>query len=208
VRSDKGILFVVSAPSGAGKSTLCAELIKSGIGVRFGVSHTTRSPRPGEEDGREYHFVSREEFDRMKGGGEFVEWAEVHGNLYGTSKAMIDGLLGGGQDVLHDIDVQGARQLREVFPDAVYVFVIPPSGMALRERLEGRGSESGEVAALRLANARAEMESYSEYDYVILNDSLEDAVEEFSAVVRAARLRASRVEPGWVRENLLTEEDV
>lgn len=197
-RSKKGILFVVSAPSGAGKSTLCAEVMKLDPNIRFAISHTTRAPRAGETDGVEYHFTDKEEFRQMADAGEFLEWAEVHGNLYGTSRPMIEAMLDEGVDIIHDIDVQGAAQLRDVLKGAVYIFILPPSMEALAERLSGRGTDDADVVARRLENARDEVGSYSLYDYVILNDALDEAVEDFRAVVKAERLRASRVDPVFI----------
>lgn len=208
-RIKKGTLFVVSAPSGAGKSTLCKLLLDRMEGIGVAVSHTTRAPRTGEADGHDYHFVTREKFELMVEAGEFLEWAEVHGNFYGTSKAALSGMLDAGMDVLHDIDVQGARQLRAQFPGAVYVFVLPPGAAELAARLRGRGTDSAEVIRRRLANAVGEIGDYGGYDYVIINDALEEAVADFSALVRAARLRSGRVDPLWVERNFLSghEED-
>ena len=131
LRLGKGILFIVSAPSGAGKSTICAEVMRHDPLLGFAISHTTRAPRKGEEDAKDYNFVSLDEFKGMVDGGEFVEWAEVHGNCYGTSRAMLEGMLDKGRDIIHDIDVQGAAQLRKILPEAVFIFVLPPSLKAL-----------------------------------------------------------------------------
>ncbi len=200
LRQKKGILFIVSAPSGAGKSTICAEVMRHDPNLRFAISHTTRDPRTGEQNEVDYHFVSKNLFNLMKDGGEFVEWAEVHGNYYGTSREMIETLLGQGVDIIHDIDVQGAAQLRKILPEAVFIFVLPPSVKALAMRLRGRGTDAEVVMAERLANARGEIESYCLYDYVILNDALDHAVENFRVVVAAERLKASRVDPEGVKE--------
>ncbi|NDY41639.1 guanylate kinase [Dissulfurirhabdus thermomarina] len=189
----EGDLFVISAPSGAGKTTLCRRLLAEVAGLDFSVSHTTRPPRPGEVDGRDYHFVDREVFEAMRARGDFLEWAEVHGNLYGTSRQAVSAALAAGRDVLLDIDVQGAREIRRVFPGACYVFILPPSLEALEARLRGRGSEDEAAAALRLANARRELHAASEYDYVVVNDELDAACEGLRAIVTARRLRSARV---------------
>ncbi len=207
LRQKKGILFIVSAPSGAGKSTICAEVMRHEENLRFAISHTTRDPRSGEQDEVDYHFVSKNVFSRMKDAGEFVEWAEVYGNYYGTSREMLETLLAQGRDVIHDIDVQGAAQLRGVLQEAVFIFVLPPSIKTLAMRLRGRGTDADEVMAERLSNARGEIESYSLYDYVILNDALDHAVENFRTIVRAERLRASRVDPDGVLEEIFKEEE-
>ena len=208
MRTKRGVLFVMSAPSGAGKGTLAERLMERDPNVRFGVSHTSRPPREGEQEGVHYHFVSSDEFKGMEDSREFVEWAEVHGNRYGTSRQMLESLLSEGVDVLLDIDVQGARQIRKVFPEAVFLFVMPPSMQELASRLRKRGTEDEDALKKRLHNARGELESYLEYDYVILNDSLEQAVEELVTVVRAARLTAGRMDPERVKDTFFSQEDV
>jgi len=206
LRFKKGILFIVSAPSGAGKSTISAEVMRHDPNLRFAISHTTRDPRTGEQDEVDYNFVSRNVFSKMVEAGEFVEWAEVHGNSYGTSREMLDTLLGQGRDIIHDIDVQGAAQLRKILPEAVFIFVLPPSVKALAMRLRGRGTDADDVMAERLENARGEVESYCQYDYVILNDALDHAVENFRMIINAERLKASRVDPEGVKEIFREEE--
>lgn len=206
IRLEKGILFIVSAPSGAGKSTICAEVMRHDPNLSFAISHTTRDPRTGEQDEVDYHFVSKNVFTRMVEDGEFVEWAEVHGNCYGTSREMLDTLLAQGRDIIHDIDVQGAAQLRKILPEAVFIFVLPPSVKALAMRLRGRGTDAEVVMAERLANARGEVESYCQYDYVILNDALDHAVENFRTIIGAERLKAARVDPEGVKEIFSEEE--
>ena len=206
MRNKKGILFVVSAPSGAGKSTICSEVMRHDPLLRFVVSHTTREPRKGEENGVDYHFVTKDDFKLMVDAGEFLEWAEVHDNSYGTSKSALENLLAEGANIIHDIDVQGAAQLREVLPDAVYIFILPPSLRALKYRLSDRGTDTPEVVARRLDNAKGEIGSYSLYDYVILNDSLDRAVENFRSVVNAERLKVSRVDPKCIEEIFLQDE--
>ncbi len=184
-----GNLYVVAAPSGAGKTTLVRLLLQAEPSVHLSVSYTTRAPRPGEVDGRDYRFVTRQEFEAMVGRGEFLEWAEVHGNHYGTSRIWIEGELAAGRDVLLEIDWQGAQQVRSFFPEAVGIFVLPPSLDELERRLRGRGTDSAEVVARRLAAAQAEMRHVGEFDYVIINKELQRAAEEMLLVVRASRLR-------------------
>lgn len=183
-----GKLYVVAAPSGAGKTTLVRLLLEREPEVRLSISYTTRNPRPGEVDGREYHFVDVATFRAMMVRGDFLEWAEVHGNFYGTSKVWICEELVAERDVLLEIDWQGAQQVREAFPDAIGVFILPPSMEELTRRLTGRGTDSAEVIERRLAAAQAEMRHVGEFDYVIINDSLERALDDLRAVVRASRL--------------------
>jgi guanylate kinase len=180
-----GRLFIVSAPSGAGKSTLCRRLMERLPHLRYSISTTTRPPRKGEVDGVAYFFTDRATFKEGIRSGRWAEWAEVHGNYYGTSAELIDRERAAGHDVLLDIDVQGAAQLRCKYPDAVTIFIMPPSTAVLRERLEQRGSESPEGIVRRLANARQEMDQRGAYGYVVVNDRLETAVDELAAIVRA-----------------------
>jgi guanylate kinase len=183
-----GNLYVVAAPSGAGKTTLVRLLLEQEAGVSLSVSFTTRPPRPNEQDGRDYHFVDATAFRAMIARQEFLEWAEVHGNLYGTSKTWISERLASGNDVLLEIDWQGARQVRSLFPGAIGIFILPPSLEELTRRLTGRGTDSADVIARRLAAAEAEMRHAGEFDYVIINDILEQALDDLRAVVRASRL--------------------
>ena len=183
-----GNLYVVAAPSGAGKTTLVRMLLESESAVHLSISFTTRSPRPGEQNGREYHFIDAETFRGMIDRHEFLEWAEVHGNFYGTSKKWIADQLAGGNDVLLEIDWQGAQQVRQLFPEAIGIFILPPSKEELTRRLTGRGTDSAEVISRRLAAAQAEMRHVGEFDYVIINDRLEQALDELRAVVCASRL--------------------
>lgn len=183
-----GCLFVISAPSGAGKTTLTRMLLAADPAIKLSISTTTRPPRPGEVDGREYHFVEPARFEAMRDAGEFLEWAHVHGNYYGTSKRWIVEQRAQGHDVLLEIDWQGAQQVRKAFSDPVGIFILPPSLDALRDRLVGRGQDSAEVIARRLAAARAEMSHVSEFDYVIINKDLAQALVDLQTVVGAARL--------------------
>lgn len=186
--SAAGRLFVISAPSGAGKTTLTRMLLAADPAIKLSISTTTRPPRPGEVDGREYHFVAPARFEAMREAGEFLEWAHVHGNYYGTSKRWIVEQRALGHDVLLEIDWQGAQQVRKAFSDPVGIFILPPSVDALRDRLVGRGQDSAEVIARRLAAARAEMSHVSEFDYVIINNDLAQALVDLKTVVGAARL--------------------
>jgi len=183
-----GNLFVVAAPSGAGKTTLVRLLLEQESRVHLSISYTTRGPRPGEENGREYHFVDNVEFQAMIARHEFLEWAEVHGNYYGTSLRWLREQLSLGRDILLEIDWQGAQQVRQLFPEAIGIFILPPSMEELTRRLTGRGTDSADVIARRLAAAQAEMRHVGEFDYVIINDQLAQALEELRAVVRASRL--------------------
>lgn len=183
-----GNLYVVAAPSGAGKTTLVRLLLEREPALQLSISYTTRAPRPGEENGREYHFVAVDRFKTMISAGEFLEWAEVHGNYYGTSQKWIADQLAGGHDVLLEIDWQGAQQVRKLFPAAIGIFILPPSMAELTRRLTGRGTDSAEVIGRRLAAAEAEMRHVGEFDYVIINDLLDRALEDFCAIVRASRL--------------------
>jgi guanylate kinase len=183
------VLFVVTGPSGCGKSTILRHILKDIRRVKFSVSHTTRPRRPSERDGREYHFVSKAEFERLIARDRFLEWAEVHGNYYGTSKAEVVEKGRGGGDVLLDIDVQGARQVRDRRPDAVFVFVIPPRFSELQRRLRDRGEDSPAELARRLRNAKKEVREVGLFDYVIVNDRLDRAVLELEAIILSSRCR-------------------
>lgn len=183
-----GNLYVVAAPSGAGKTTLVRLLLESEPMVQLSVSYTTRPPRPGEEKGRDYHFVDTAQFRAMIDHHDFLEWAEVHGNFYGTSKSWIAERLAAGADVLLEIDWQGAQQVRAQFPAAISIFFLPPSMEELTRRLTDRGTDSDEVISRRLAAAQAEMRHVGEFDYVIINDQLEQALDDLRAVVHASRL--------------------
>lgn len=206
-KSARGNLFVVSAPSGAGKTSLCRKLTTSVPGIRHSVSYTTRGPRPGEQNDVDYTFVGEDQFRAMASAGEFAEWAEVHGNLYGTSRDRVEEMLLSGLDVILDVDTRGAGQLRRAYPEAVFIFVLPPSMAELRRRLTGRMSDSADEIKRRLRRAREEMRDYREYNYVIVNDDFEKALSGLAAIVTARRLRSDRVDPAWVERNLLIEEE-
>ncbi len=184
-----GILFVLCAPSGTGKSTLVRRLVAEFPNFAFSVSCTTRAPRPSERDGHDYHFLSHEEFIRRRETGFFAEWAEVHGNLYGTPKAATLELLAAGRDVLFDIDVQGARQLRSSLGQGAYVFLFPPSPEELSRRLLGRGTETPQSLARRMAAAKDEIAHSPEFDYWIVNDDLETAYQQLRAIYLAEKCR-------------------
>jgi guanylate kinase len=184
-----GTLFIVSAPSGAGKTSLVRALLAADPGVRLSISHTTRAMRPGEVDGRDYHFVAKDTFDAMRARGDFLESAEVHGNFYGTSRGWIAERMAAGDDILLEIDWQGALQVRRIMSEAVGIFVLPPSLDALAERLANRATDSPDVIARRMSAARAEIGHVGEFDYVIINTEFEDAARDLIAIVRARRLR-------------------
>ena len=186
-----GNLFVISAPSGAGKTSLVHALLNINPQIQLSVSYTTRNPRPGEQDGKAYHFVSRGTFVAMAGRGEFLESAEVYGNLYGTSQKWISAEIAKGNDILLEIDWQGALQVRKLFPECIGIFILPPSIDALEQRLKGRGKDNDEVIARRLAAAREDVSHVAEFDYVIINDNLNEALRELNAVALSARLRCA-----------------
>lgn len=194
-------VIVVSAPSGAGKSTVLGRVLRSVPGLRFSVSHTTRTPRPGETNGVEYHFTDRTAFERLRAAGRMLEWAEVHGNLYGTGLVEYEHAEQEQVDLLLDIDVAGAAQVRMKMPEAVSIFILPPSFHDLAARLRKRGLDGAETIERRLANAREEASLYTEYDYTLINDDLDHCVESIECVIRAARCRTGRMGP--VAETIL-----
>ncbi len=183
-----GRLFMITAPSGAGKSSLVKALLERDPEIELSISHTTRAPRPGEENGREYHFISVPEFEERKARGEFLESALVHGNYYGTNRVWIEQRMAAGKDVLLEIDWQGARQVREKFADTVGVFILPPSIDDLEARLHKRGTDSEATITRRLMGAGAEIAHAPEFEYVIINDSFEVALSQLISVVTASRL--------------------
>ncbi|EKO3610974.1 guanylate kinase [Vibrio metschnikovii] len=190
----KGTLYIVSAPSGAGKSSLIAGLLERNptYAMKVSVSHTTRGMRPGEQDGVHYHFVQKEQFEALIEQGEFLEYAEVFGNYYGTSRIWIEDTLEKGIDVFLDIDWQGAQQIRQQMPHAKSVFILPPSKEELERRLNTRGQDSVAVIAKRMSEARSEISHYCEYDYVIVNDDFDVALMDFKAILRAERLKQDK----------------
>jgi len=187
-----GTLFVISAPSGTGKTSLVHALIDINPQIKLSISHTTRKPRHGECDGKDYHFVSRETFVDMAKHGDFLESAEIYGNLYGSSQAWINQEIAKEHDVLMEIDWQGAAQIRRLFPDCICVFILPPSMQALEQRLRGRGKDEEGVIARRLAAASTDVSHIAEFDYVIINDNLNEALRELNAVVLSTGLRCAR----------------
>lgn len=194
--SRRGLMFVLSSPSGAGKSTLARELLAAHPELDLSISVTTRPRRPSELDGRHYHFIDREQFSRMREHGELLEWAEVHGNFYGTPRAPVEKALAEGRDVLFDIDWQGTEQLsaiEDLRTDLVRVFVLPPDFKELRSRLERRAEDAPDVIQRRLDNARIEIEKWQRYDYVIVNRDLNDSFSAVQAILTAERIRRERV---------------
>ncbi|HSC23566.1 MAG TPA: guanylate kinase [Casimicrobiaceae bacterium] len=187
-----GCLFVVAAPSGGGKSSMVNALLEREPGIRLSVSYTTRPPRPGESEGHHYHFIDVAQFEALRKGGEFLEHAFVHGNWYATSSTWLKSQVAAGQDVLLEIDWQGAAQVRRLIPDSVHVFILPPSLAALKERLTKRAQDPPEVIEKRLTAAQEEMHHLGEFDYVIMNQDFARAVDDLSAIVRAARLTTAR----------------
>jgi len=185
----RGTLFIVAAPSGAGKSSIVNAVLARDPEIRLSISFTSRPPRPGERHAEHYHFVSKEQFEAMVEAGEFFEYALVHGDWKGTARQSVEPLLAAGKDVLLEIDWQGARQVRAKVPDAVSVFILPPSRAALEERMRKRGQDSEEVIQRRLAAAREEMSHYDEFDYLIVNEVFETAVEQMCSIFTASRLR-------------------
>jgi guanylate kinase len=193
------LLVVVSAPSGAGKTSLCQWVVKAVPGLAHSVSYTTRPPRPDERDGSDYHFVDEATFRAMVDRGEFAEWAVVHGHLYGTSQALLLRHFAAGQDVILDIDTQGASILRRRYSDGVFVFIVPPSWAQLEERLRLRRSDAESEIRRRLERAREEVKHYTEYQYVIVNDVFARAAEELRAIILAERRRSTRVDLGFLK---------
>ena len=190
----EGTLFVISAPSGAGKSTLCRELLRKIPGIKLSVSYTTRKPRKGETNNIHYTFISQKRFKNMINSGEFAEWAMVHGILYGTSMKRLKKLNKEGYDIILDIDVQGALQVKNSYKNAVYIFILPPSMRVLQQRLMNRKTESKEAITRRLDRAKDEILSYKEYDYVIINDKLEKAYRGLESIIISARLKTNSID--------------
>ncbi len=189
----RGLLLVMSSPSGAGKTTLSRKLLEADANIAMSVSVTTRKPRPGEVDGRDYHFISQARFEQMIAAGELLEWATVFGNSYGTPRKPVEEALAKGRDVLFDIDWQGTQQLAQAMEDdLVRIFILPPSAEILRDRLIGRNQDSSSVVAKRMAEAPRELSHWPEYDYVVMNDEIENALRQIMAILTAERLRRRR----------------
>ncbi len=197
-RARRGIIFIVSAPSGAGKTTISRAALKSIAGLEASISLTTRAPREGEADGVDYHFVSDAEFTRRREAGELAEWARVFDSSYGTPRAPLERAVAEGRDLLLDIDIQGARQLRQSYPaDTAAIFVLPPSFAELEERLRRRGTESEEAIQRRLQRARQEARAFPEYDYLIINAERDESLRLLAAIVEGERLRVARLREGF-----------
>lgn len=195
MQKPSGNIFVVSAPSGTGKSTLCRRLVREIKGLIFSTSFTTRPPRSGEVPGKDYFFLDDAEFQRMVDGNGFLEWVEVYGRRYGTGRAWIEAQLAAGVDILLDIETIGAATVHEAMPEAVMIFILPPSAAELERRLRGRGTDSDEQIRLRLAGARREMERFEGYDHLVVNDDLVEAYHQLSGIIYATRCRQGRVAP-------------
>jgi len=206
-KTSRGRLFIVSAPSGAGKTTLCRNIMASLPQLKFSVSYTTRQPRPGETPGADYTFISRGGFQSMIDRGEFIEWAEVHGERYGTSRERLHEMTSSGYDVILDIDTQGAMQIKKKYSGGTYVFVMPPSMEVLRQRLRNRMTDSLQEIEKRLKRSVAEIKTYPEYDYVIINDTLEKALREFESIILSYRVRTETINPLWVEERFFKQEE-
>jgi guanylate kinase len=206
-KRSRGRLFIVSAPSGAGKTTLCRNVVASLSHLKFSVSYTTRQPRPGETPDADYTFISRGDFQSMIDRGEFIEWAEVHGERYGTSRQRLREMIRSGYDVILDIDTQGAMQIKEKHSEGTYVFVMPPSMEVLRQRLRSRMTDSLQEIEKRLNRSVAEIKTYPAYDYVIINDTLGKAVREFEAIILSYRARTETINPLWVEERFFKQEE-
>jgi guanylate kinase len=204
-KKTKGSIFIISAPSGAGKTTLCRKILATTEKIAPSVSYTTRVPRTGEVNNVDYTFVSKSKFRKMIDEGDFVEWAEVHGNLYGTSKRRLEKLMASGVDVLMDIDTQGARQIRDSYEGGIFIFILPPSLTVLGERLQkrmGDTKERKEDIKRRLGKAVDEIKDYDMYDYVIINDELKSSVVKFGAIITAERLSSKKIDMNWIKRNI------
>jgi guanylate kinase len=203
----RGILFIISAPSGTGKTTLCKQLTSTVPGLWHSISYTTRKPRPGEDHGREYFFIEETEFQQMIDRNEFVEWARVYGHLYGTPRKALTDQIEHGIDVLLEIDVQGAIQVKKKFEDAVAIFILPPSMQVLRSRLQNRGSDAPEEILRRLQKVKEEVWSYREYAYVVRNEDLLQSLRELESVVLAERLKTKWLNMAWLEKNFILEDE-
>ena len=200
---ERGTLFIVSAPSGAGKTTICKKISELLDNLKTSVSFTTRKARRGEVDGEDYIFITEKRFRNMISKGEFVEWAEVHGNLYGTSRKGLEKIIASGYDVILDIDTQGARQIKKTYGNGVFIFILPPSMTELRNRLEKRMSNTREDRERRLKRAVQEIREYKMYDYVIVNDLLNSSLRKFESIILAERQRSTRKDSAWIEKNII-----
>ncbi len=203
MKKRKGSLFIVSAPSGAGKTTICKKIVEAMDNVQTSVSYTTRAPRQGEVNNEDYSFISVKKFRGMIQKGEFVEWAEVHGNLYGTSRKRLEKIINDGLDVILDIDTQGAAQIKKTYRNGVFIFILPPSMTVLRDRLEKRMSNTKEDMERRLKRAGDEIRAYMMYDYVIVNDLLKSSLSTFESIIAAERQRSSKIDSAWIEKNII-----
>lgn len=203
----RGILFIISAPSGTGKTTLCKQLSTNIPGLWHSISYTTRKPRPSEEHGREYFFTDEATFQSMIERHEFVEWARVYGHLYGTPRKMLADKIEQGIDVLLEIDVQGAMQVKKKFDDAVSIFILPPSMTVLRQRLQARASDSTEEIQRRLQKVKEEVWSYREYAYIVRNDDLTRSLRDLESIFLAERLKTKRLDMTWIENNFILDDD-
>ena len=203
----RGILFIISAPSGTGKTTLCKQLVANIPGLWHSVSYTTRTPRPGEEHGREYYFTDDTTFQAMIDRHEFVEWARVYGHLYGTPRRMVADKIEQGIDVLLEIDVQGALQVKKKFDDAVSIFILPPSMTVLRQRLLTRASDSSEEIQRRLQKVKEEVWSYREYAYIVRNDDLTRSLQDLESIFLGERLKTKRLNMAWIENNFILDDE-
>ncbi len=198
----EGALFVVSAPSGAGKTSICQKLLSKHDTLKLSVSYTTREPRKGEKNDIDYTFISKDKFKKMIDKEEFVEWATVYGNFYGTSKKRLKTLNKAGYDIILDIDTRGAMQLRNSYDNAVYVFILPPSMQILKDRLINRKTETGDIVKKRLESAKEEISCYKNYDYIIVNDILKDATKELESIILATKTRTDNADQKWIKKLL------
>ena len=203
----RGILFIISAPSGTGKTTLCKQLVANIPGLWHSVSYTTRTPRPGEEHGREYYFTDDTTFQAMIDRHAFVEWARVYGHLYGTPRRMVADKIEQGIDVLLEIDVQGALQVKKKFDDAVSIFILPPSMTVLRQRLLNRASDSSEEIQRRLQKVKEEVWSYREYAYIVRNDDLTRSLQDLESIFLGERLKTKRLNMAWIENNFILDDE-
>lgn len=203
-KKSKGNIFIVSAPSGAGKTTLCRKIVESVDNLKQLVSFATRKPRKGEVNDVDYTFVSEDAFRKMIASGDFIEWAEVHGNLYGTSRKRLSGLVRQGYDVILDIDTQGAQQIRESYEGGVFIFILPPSMKVLEERLEKRKSNTPQDMRRRLKRAVHEIRDYYKYDYVIVNDHIKDSLRKLESIITAERLSSGKIDKTEIKRILNT----